>query len=434
MRRARMVIAAGLMAGAVSGEGWYRGNLHMHSLWSDGNVFPEEAVKWYREHDYQFVCLSDHQLLQIETNIWLEVGSKRLSQAQADRYLAGHPASAEVRTVDGKRQIRLKTVWELKRLLEQPGSFLMMPGHELNRVIGGLQVHMNALNVHDTIPFRYGSSATETFSRIEGAVRAWGEEQDVPTLFMLNHPTWPYFDITPEVLIALPQIRLFELCNADGGHTFPPHPEWYSMEKFWDIVNAFRVEDGFDVVFGAGTDDTHNYTDVAGSARPGEAWVCVRAASLESDALVQAMYRGDFYSSTGVELESVSFDAASGTLSVAVNPRADTEYTVRFITTRTGFDRTVTAFDDPSKEKKPSRKGLRYAAEIGREVLAVPGPVATYTMAPEDLYVRATVVSTRQAKPQASNEPAFETAWTQPYGWRQWQRRNALKSRLAPLK
>ena len=31
---------------------WYKGNLHTHSLWSDGNDFPDMIVSWYRERDY----------------------------------------------------------------------------------------------------------------------------------------------------------------------------------------------------------------------------------------------------------------------------------------------------------------------------------------------------------------------------------------------
>ena len=422
------------VAEVVSAAQWYRGNLHMHSKWSDGNVFPEDAVAWYRDNGYQFVCLSDHQLVQTDTGAWLEVGAKRLSRAEADAYVKGHPASAEVKKENGKEYVRLKTVWELKKAFDSEASFLLIPGLELNRVVAGLQVHMNAINVHETIPYRYGATPLETFRRIENAVRAWGDEQDVHTLFMLNHPTWPYFDITPEVLIALPQIRFFEVCNADGGNTFPAHRSWYSVEKFWDIVNAFRVEDGHDPVFGIASDDTHNYTSPTAGARPGEGWVCVRAASLDPDSLVQSMYRGDFYASTGVSLADIAFDAATGTLRVKVNPDAGVTYTVRFTTTTAGFDRATETFDDPAREKKPARTGIRYSESIGKTVKTAEGTEASYVMGPDDLYVRATVTSSVKAVNRVNNEPEFATAWTQPYGWRLWQARNPLKARLAPQK
>ncbi len=413
---------------------WHRGNLHMHSTWSDGNVMPEDAVGWYRDHGYQFVCLSDHQILQLETNAWLEVGSKKLSPATADAYLKAHPASAEVKRTGNRATLRLKTIWELKKMFDRPESFLMVPGHELNRVVSGLQVHMNAINVQDTIPYRYGDTPSETFSRVENAVRAWGDEWQVPTLFILNHPIWPYFDITPAVLIGLPQVRFFELCNADGGHVHPAHPAWYSHEKFWDVVNAFRIEDGYEAVYATASDDTHNYTDPQGGARPGEGWICVRSAHLEPAALVQAMYRGDFYASTGVALADVAFDAASGTLTVKVAPEAGVTYTIRFTTTRAGFDRATEPFDDPAKEKKPARAGLRYSDGIGKTAKIAQGTEASYTLAPDELYVRATVTSSKAAANRVNNEPEFDTAWTQPYGWRAWQARNPLPARLTPKK
>lgn len=420
-------------SGAVAGD-WYRGNLHTHSLWSDGNVFPEEAVTWYRDHGYQFLCLSDHNSLQDNPDNWLEIGSKKLGRPQADRYLSKFSAGAVSKKTGDKEYLRLKTVWELKKEFEKPGSFLMIPGHELNRVINGSQVHMNAINVHHTIPFRYGTTPVETFQRNEDAVAASGEEQNMPVIFVLNHPTWSYYDIYPEVLINMPQLRFYELCNADGGPSFPSHPSWYSAEKFWDIVNAFRVEDGFKPVYGMASDDTHNYTDPGGGSPPGEGWICVKAEKLTTESLIQSMYNGDFYSSTGVELETVEFDGEKGTLFVKIHPEEGIQYEIRFITTKAGFDRSTVPFDDPAVDKKPARQGIRYSDAIGKKVKSAVSTEASYTLEPDDLYVRAAVTSSKKTSRKVSNEPAYETAWTQPYGWKLWQTRNPEQARLAPKK
>lgn len=42
---------------------WFKGNLHTHSLWSDGNDFPEMICDWYAQNDYNFLALSDHNIL-----------------------------------------------------------------------------------------------------------------------------------------------------------------------------------------------------------------------------------------------------------------------------------------------------------------------------------------------------------------------------------
>jgi hypothetical protein len=42
---------------------WFKGNLHTHTLNSDGDSTPEEVVRWYREHGYDFLVLTDHNFL-----------------------------------------------------------------------------------------------------------------------------------------------------------------------------------------------------------------------------------------------------------------------------------------------------------------------------------------------------------------------------------
>lgn len=40
---------------------WYRGNLHMHTTRSDGDLEPEQAIRLYREAGYDFLALTDHR-------------------------------------------------------------------------------------------------------------------------------------------------------------------------------------------------------------------------------------------------------------------------------------------------------------------------------------------------------------------------------------
>ncbi len=46
---------------AVPGR-WYKGNLHTHTTVSDGRLSPAEVVRWYEEHDYDYVALTDHDV------------------------------------------------------------------------------------------------------------------------------------------------------------------------------------------------------------------------------------------------------------------------------------------------------------------------------------------------------------------------------------
>src|SRR6185503_5072902 len=47
----------------VDSRRWYKGNTHTHTLNSDGDSTPDDVAKWYREHGYRFVVLTDHNFL-----------------------------------------------------------------------------------------------------------------------------------------------------------------------------------------------------------------------------------------------------------------------------------------------------------------------------------------------------------------------------------
>lgn len=39
---------------------WYKGNLHSHTVNSDGHFTPAQAINAYRQHGYSFICFSEH--------------------------------------------------------------------------------------------------------------------------------------------------------------------------------------------------------------------------------------------------------------------------------------------------------------------------------------------------------------------------------------
>src|SRR5687767_11689408 len=51
---------------------WFKGNLHTHSLWSDGDDYPEMIADWYKRQGYHFLGISDHNVLQ-QGDRWLEM-------------------------------------------------------------------------------------------------------------------------------------------------------------------------------------------------------------------------------------------------------------------------------------------------------------------------------------------------------------------------
>ncbi|MBS0266423.1 MAG: PHP domain-containing protein, partial [Planctomycetes bacterium] len=51
------------MLAAEGGFHWYKGNLHTHTLWSDGDDYPEMVALWYKDNGYDFLAFTDHNTL-----------------------------------------------------------------------------------------------------------------------------------------------------------------------------------------------------------------------------------------------------------------------------------------------------------------------------------------------------------------------------------
>src|SRR2546430_883068 len=68
-----------------NGPRYWKGNLHTHSFWSDGDDSPEMIADWYRRHGYHFLTLSDHNVLS-EGERWANVSKDR--EEIVKKYLA----------------------------------------------------------------------------------------------------------------------------------------------------------------------------------------------------------------------------------------------------------------------------------------------------------------------------------------------------------
>ena len=54
-----------LLVAFPSDAAWLRGNLHTHTLESDGDSTPAEVVQWYASHGYDFLAITDHDKITV---------------------------------------------------------------------------------------------------------------------------------------------------------------------------------------------------------------------------------------------------------------------------------------------------------------------------------------------------------------------------------
>jgi hypothetical protein len=408
------------------GLSWYRGNTHCHSFWSDGDEFPEMVAQWYKQHGYDFLTLSDHNVL-MEGERWRKLAGKKPVTAEiiANCRRQFGVDWVQLRGEGSKAEVRLKTLAQFRGRVEEPGKYLLIQAEEITgKFVGGgieTQIHVNAINLAEPILPQKGATAVETLRLDLHAADAQAQRLGRTILTHVNHPTWKYFDLSPEMLAEAREARMFEVCNFATSDYLLGEKDHPGIERMWDIANTRRIaEMKLPPLFGVASDDTHAYhTSNPTSAIPGRGWVMVRAAKLEADPLVQAIAKGDFYATTGVVLKDFTYDRAQGTLTVEVLPEPDGRYTIEFVGTPVKYDTSVRQLQGFDKQGKPLRMIKQYSADVGKVLARVEGPKATYRLTGNELYVRAVVRS--DVRVPSPKIPAFSTkqAWCQPVGWEQ---------------
>ncbi len=296
---------------------WFKGNTHAHTLNSDGDSTPDEVVRWYREHGYNFLVLTDHNFLA---------------------------------KVDG-----------LNSIFSADEQFTVIRGEEITNRFGDKPLHINGLNVERLVPEQTGKSVVEVLQKSVNEIRA---AKGVPHI---NHPNFSWA-ITAEDLKKVENYKLFEIYNGHplvnnlGGGDKP------SLEEMWDIILSSGK-----LLYGIAVDDAHHFKTPwdRNASLPGKGWVVVRAEKLAAANILEALEKGDFYASTGVELNDYQVTDKSITINI--------------------------------KELKTSKYNVQFIGKDGKILSQVSTNPAVYQFRGDELYVRGKVI-----------ESNGRFAWTQP--------------------
>jgi hypothetical protein len=394
--------------------GWWKGNTHAHTWWSDGDSPPELVSAWYRERGYHFLVLSDHNRMQ-EGEFWYRVDNDQKRDALAKYRERFGLDWVESREKDGITEVKLKPLDEFRSWFEARDQFVFIRGMEITDRHQHHPVHLNGVNLEKVVDPQGGASVAEILQRNIDAVIAQGAKTGRPAFAHVNHPNFRYA-VTAEDLVALehkPGEGFVEVYNGhsdvhnDGDTHHPP------TERMWDIVLARRLsERRTSVMYGVATDDAHEYTRWGlREVNPGRGWVMVRAPRLTPDTISAAMKRGDFYNSTGVTLRELAIDAPKKTMYLEILPEAGQSYVIEFLGTRKGVSLDGKPVTAPAGAE--GRVSLAYGAGIGEVLERVEGVSARYEARGDEIYVRARVTSSR-LHPNPFAEGDREMAWTQP--------------------
>ena len=263
------LLIAGLASQSPSAERetkrWYKGNLHTHTLNSDGDSTPHEVATWYREHDYNFLVLSDHNYL---TDV---AGLNSLHAAKE--------------------------------------QFLLIPGEEVTDRFEEKPVHVNAYGPERVVEPQHGESVPATIQNNVNAIRG------ANALPSLNHPNF-HWAITAEDLLAVEDLNLFEVYNGHPGVNNAGGGGFASLDEMWDVLLSAGQR-----LYGIAVDDAHYFKRFGKEySNPGHGWVQVKAEELTPQAILEAIESGEFYATSGVTIAEIQ--VTDSEYRIEIEPRA----------------------------------------------------------------------------------------------------------------
>lgn len=402
---------------------YWRGNLHTHTFWSDGNDFPEMVADWYVRNQYNFLAISDHNTIQQAVTYRKLADLEKRARGKAfAKYLDRFgPSWVETRgSLDaGTLEVRLKPFDEYRYLFDKAGSFIMIPAEEITtQAADKRDIHINATNLLHQIEPLAGATVAEVIEKTTRAVNEQAKATGRDILIHVNHPNYKW-GVTAEDLAAIVNDRFFEVWNGVDSDNDPGDHVHPSTDQIWDIANTLRIAAfKHPPLLGIATDDSHDYHGDVVRSMPGRGWVMVHATHLTPQTLIRAMRRGDFYASSGVDLEHVTFDPSTRTLSIAIRPCKDEQFVTRFVGTREGAN-TVGA---PRRDVDGNliQTTLDYTKPgtpaIGETLAIVEGLAPSYQLKGDELYVRA-IITSSGIPDFPTKESQLKKAWTQPIGW-----------------
>jgi hypothetical protein len=306
---------------------WFKGNLHCHSSRSDGRATPADVGLYYRLQGHNFLGLSDHNRL----------------------------------TPPGT--------------CATPAGLLGIPCSEYT---GEICCHVLAVGAGDATapaPSRRRKPRPKTAILQDGVNRA----RAVGAIPVICHPAWNW-TLGFDEIAAVRGCRHFEICNASPDCNAHPVPGFEPLDALWDrLLTAGKR------YFGLANDDAHDYFRPYAPRAPlgGLGYNVVRAPALTVRHVVDAIRRGRFYATTGVELARYRVTASGVSLAVRRQQREQTVF--------------------------------QFFGADGRELRRIVGERARYRFRGDEGYVRVRISSTCGYR--AWTQPVFLDDLSDPIRW-----------------
>lgn len=237
-----------------------KGNLHMHTTRSDGKLTPEEAMRYYKQHGYDFIAITDHRVYNSK-NFLPEIGLTVIPGMEYDNGL-NIPCDHGFRCF---HTVCIGSDDAAKNGFEHdfhPGSAVAKDQAEYQPYLD--KIHANG-NLTIYCHPEWSSTPARYFDKMRGnvAMEIWNSGSAID-------------------------------CDMDMD------------APYWDELLGMGIQ-----LFGVATDDSHSTNDACFG------WIMVNAEN-NVDSILEAIERGAFYSSCGPEI--YDFRVEDGLIKIKCSP------------------------------------------------------------------------------------------------------------------
>ncbi len=255
----------------------YKANLHMHTTVSDGNMTPEEVKAQFKAQGYSVVAFTDHEVL---------VPHVELTD---DTFLALTATEIEIKTKP-KEGFEYFKAYHLNLYSKDPFRATYSLFHK-DCAWGNALGYITKEQEKVSYPREYSPAC------INQMIERANEEG---YLVSYNHPVWSLQDL--EDYGSLKGLWGIEVHNSGSVYLGMPDTE----QPLTDLLRRGER------VFPLATDDAHKVEHCF------QGYTVIFADKLEYNTIMDALKKGDFYASTGPQIEELYIE--DGTLRVRCSP------------------------------------------------------------------------------------------------------------------
>ena len=227
---------------------WYKGNIHCHSINSDGDLSPSSIATRYYEAGYQFLSITDHNILTV------------LSEFSEEK------------------------------------DFVFIKGVEFTYDLKSTYIHINGIGLNYLPEINF--PPTDLIQGMNNIVNLIYKQN---AFSIINHPNWrwAYNDLE---ISKIQKVNAFEVYNGASTCNNEGDDNNISTDIIWDRLLSQGIK-----IYGIASDDAHDYNspNPTYAEPPFTGWICVHANMLSEAEIIKSLFEGNFYASNHPILEYI---------------------------------------------------------------------------------------------------------------------------------